>query len=92
MPSSAEGGPSLMGRFRGVEFRIYRNEHGPPHFQARTQEGNFNYHIEKLECLSKRRPSAGVERAIRRWGLDNQEFLRRKWNENAGSPPHQKAD
>lgn len=42
------GDSALIGRDRGVEYRIYFNDHPKPHFTVIAEEGKFRYSIETI--------------------------------------------
>lgn len=77
-----------IGEQRGVTFYIYFGDHGPPHFQARSESGNFDYLIETLLPMRGQQPPKALHQVVQSWGLSNKSYLEIKWDEIAGKPPH----
>ena len=73
------GDSALVGRDRGVEYRIYFNDHPRPHFTAIAEEGRFRYSIETIECIDKRQPPKGLDIRVRKWAYPRQQELLEAW-------------
>ena len=73
------GDLALVGRDRGVEYRIYFNDHPRSHFTAIAEEGRFRYSIETIECIDKRIPSKELDIRVRKWAYPRQQELLEAW-------------
>lgn len=64
----------------GIEYKIYIEDHGKPHFNAWYEGCRFKYTIETLELIGIHRPGAGVERKIRKYAIANRHKLLNGWS------------
>lgn len=85
--AAAKGGrmPTIS-RFFGITIRMYRDEHGVPHFHAYYAEHSAVIAIETLEVLSGRLPRRAMV-LILEWALMHRPELLENWRRARAAEP-----
>ena len=63
-----------------LEFVIYSNDHGKPHFSLWHNRQRYKYAIETLKLMGTQRPDQAVELEARKWAYANQNILWEGWS------------
>ena len=67
-----------ISRFFGIAIRIYRKEHGPPHFHACYGEFEATISIETLDLLAGSLPRRAFTMVLE-WAMMHRPELRENW-------------
>ena len=68
----------LIELWKGIKFKMYFQDHNPPHFHAMYQGSEASFSINDCECLSGRLPPK-INKLIIEWWKVNKERLQSEW-------------
>ena len=70
-----------VGRDRGMIFKIYSNDHNPPHFHVMAKDGSLDakFRIDNCEIISGEVSTKDMKR-IEAFFIDAKEIMKLMWN------------
>jgi hypothetical protein len=75
----------LIEKFKGVKIEIYANEHPPPHFHVKTNNGSASFTISDCKLVDGDYFLSRRQREIQAWHAQHKQDLIRCWNETRPS-------